>query len=182
MLDSARRSDTEIAEALQTLDREIPVDVVSVHAESDLDPAMAVVDALAEALRRRGRGNIVLVGARSEELWRYGRSVRQSLRSDGVAVAIASPGLIATRLAVRLRRPEIAEIVADRAARLISRAVLRRRETVALPGMPTAMLRLLRLSPALLRDWARRSLAAPAEPAVDPIEEGPLPEESGGAD
>jgi capsular polysaccharide export protein len=182
MLDSARRSDAEIADALQTLDREIPVDIVAVHVESDLDPAMVVVDALGEALRRRRRGNIVLVGARSEELLRYGRSVQQSLRPDGVSVAIASPGLVASRLAARLRRPEIAAMAADRAARLISRAVLRRRETVALPGMPTAMLRLLRLSPALLRDWARRSLAAPAEPAVDPIEEGPLPEESGSAD
>ena len=51
-----------------------------------------------------------------------------------------------------------------------------------LPGMPTAAMRLLRLSPVLLRDWARRSFAAPAPPVVDPIEEGPLPEESGSAD
>ena len=143
---------------------------------------MAIVDALAEALRRRRRGNIVLVGARSAELLRYGRSVRLSLRPAGVSVAIAAPGFVAVRLAARLRRPEIAAMAADRAARLICRAVLRRRTTIALPGAPTATLRLLRLSPVLLRDWMRRSLAAPAEPAVDPIEEGPLPEESGSAD
>jgi hypothetical protein len=124
----------------------------------------------------------VLVGARSEELLRYGRSVRQSLRPAGVSVAIASPGRVATRLAARLRRPEIATVAGDRAARLICRAVLRRRATVPLPGMPTAVLRLLRLSPVLLRDWARRLLAARAPPVVDPIEEGPLPEESGSAD
>jgi capsular polysaccharide export protein len=181
-LDSARHSDAEIAGALQALDREVPVDVVAVHAGSDLDPAMAIVDALAEALQRRRRGTIVLVGARSEELLRYGRSVRQSLRPAGVSVAIASPGRVATRLAARLRRPEIATVAGDRAARLICRAVLRRRATVPLPGMPTAVLRLLRLSPVLLRDWARRLLAARAPPVVDPIEEGPLPEESGSAD
>jgi hypothetical protein len=97
-------------------------------------------------------------------------------------VAIAAPGVVATRLAARLRRPEIAAVAGDRAARLICRAVLRRRETVPLPGMPTAVFRLLRLSPVLLRDWARKSLAAPPPPVVDPLEEGPLPEESGSAD
>src|SRR5439155_10392170 len=177
----ARHSAAEIAAALQALDREVPVDVVAVHAGSDLDPAMAIVDALAEALRRRGRGSIVLVGARSAELLRYGRSVRLSLRPAGVSVTIAAPGLVATRLAARLRRPQIAALSADRAARLIARAVLRRRATIALPGMPTAVFRLVRLSPVLLRDWLRRSFAAPVEPVVDPIEEGPLPEESGSA-
>src|SRR5205085_1100374 len=127
---------------LQALDREVAVEVVAVHAGPDLDPAIAVVEALAEALRRRRRGTIVLVGPRSEELLRYGRAVRLSLRAAGVSVAIAAPGFIATGLAARLRRPEIAAMAADRAARLICRAVLRRRTTIALPGAPTATLRL----------------------------------------
>ena len=181
-LDSARYSEAEIAETLQALDRDVPIDVVAVHAGADLDPAMAVVDVLAEVLRRRGRGSIVLVGPRSEELLRYGRSVRQQLRPAGVSVAIASPGVVATRLAARLRRPEIAAMGGDRAARLICRGMPRRRETISLPGAPTAAMRLLRLSPFLLRDWVRKSLADPVQPAVDPIEEGPLPEESGSAD
>jgi len=181
-LDSARHADSEIADALQAFGRDVPVDMAIVHAEPELDSAMMVVDALAETLRRRRRGGIVLVGARTEEVLRYGRSVRQNLRPVGVSVAIASPSLIATRLAARLRRPEIAAIHPDRAARLIGDGMLRRRAMIALPGPLTAMRRAVRFSPTLARRWARSALVSHAEPAVDPIEKGPLPEESGSAD
>jgi hypothetical protein len=89
---------------------------------------------------------------------------------------IASPGVLATQLAARFRRPELAAISADSAARLIRWGVSRRRKAVALPGAGTALLRALRLSPSLLRDRLRERLAARVEPVAPPITEEPLPE------
>jgi hypothetical protein len=105
--------------------------------------------------------------------------LRQDLKSHGVAVMIAAPDVLAARLATRFRRPEITAIGADKAARLICRGVSGRRRAVALPGAGTALLRTLRLSPALLRNKLRVRLATPAEPAADPVAEEPLPEQAG---
>jgi hypothetical protein len=102
--------------------------------------------------------------------------LRQELKPHGVMVMIASPSVLAMRLAARFGRPELAAIGADKAARLIRRDVSRRRKAAALPGAVTALLRALRLSPSLLRDRLRERLAAPAEPVLPPITEEPLPE------
>ena len=139
---------------------------------------MTTIDPLLEPLRRRRQGVIVLSGTRSDELLRYSNMVRQDLRSHGVAVMTASRGVLAARLAAHFRRPEIAAIGADKAARLICQGVSRRRKAVALPGVGTALLRTLRLSPALLRDRMRERLATQAEPIADPVAEEPLPEQA----
>jgi hypothetical protein len=161
---------------LPVIGEEQPIDLLAVHAGSDVQAAMAMVDAFLEPLRRR-HGAIVLIGARTAELLRYGGSLRRNLRPAGVAVSMAIPGSLATRLAVRLRRPGIAAIGADKAARLIRRGVSRGRATIALPGA-AALLRTLRLSPSLLRDRLREALVMRAEPVADPIAKEPLPERS----
>jgi len=162
---------------LPLIDEEQPIDLLAVHAGSDVQAAMAIVEASLEPLRLR-HGAIVLVGARTEELLRYGGSLRQNLRPEGIAVSMAMPGSLSTRLAAYLRRPEIAAIGADKAARLICRGVSRRRRRIALPGALTAVVRALRVAPPLLRDRLRKVLAAPAEPVADPIAEEPLAERS----
>ena len=162
---------------LPLIDEEQPIDLLAVHAGSDVQVAMAIVEASLEPLRLR-HGAIVLVGARTEELLRYGGSLRQNLRPEGIAVSMAMPGSLSTRLAAYLRRPEIAAIGADKAARLICRGVSRRRRMVALPGALTAVVRALRVAPSLLSDRLREALAAPAEPVADPIAEEPLAERS----
>jgi capsular polysaccharide export protein len=174
--DEAWRTE-ELAARLKAWDDEQPIDVLAVQAGPDLGPAMAMVDALLEPLRRR-HGAIVLIGARSPELLRYGRSLRQNLQPYGVAVSIAAPGVLAAQLAARSRHPEIAAIGADKAARRICWGVSRRRKAIALPGASAALLRTLRLSPSLLRDRLREALVIPAEPVADPIAEEPLPERS----
>ena len=163
-----------LASRLKTVDEERPIDVLAVQAGPDLGHTMAIVEPLLEPLRRRRRGAIVLIGARSEELRRFSDMVRQDLRSYGVAVMVASPGLVAARLAARFRRSEIAGIGADKMARLICRGVSRRRKAVALPRAGTALIRTLRLSSALLRE----RLATPAEPVTDPVAKEPLPEQA----
>jgi hypothetical protein len=165
-------------DTLGTLDKDQPIDVLAVQAGSDFGRAMATIDPLIEPLRRRQQGAIVLIGARTEELLRYSNMVRQDLRPHGVMVMIASSGVLAGRLAARFHRPEIAAIGADKAARLICGGVSRRRKTVTLPGAGVALLRTLRLSPALLRNKLRERLAAPAEPIADPVAEEPLPEQA----
>jgi capsular polysaccharide export protein len=162
---------------LPLIDEEQPIDLLAVHAGSDVQAAMAIVEASLEPLRLR-HGAIVLVGARTAELLRYGGSLRQNLRPEGIAVSMAMPGSLSTRLAAYLRRPEIAAIGADKAARLICRGVSRRRRMIALPGALTAVVRALRVAPSLLRDRLREALAAPAEPVADPIAEQPLAERS----
>jgi hypothetical protein len=173
MVDAVAEDDGD----LPMIDEEQPIDLLAVHAGSDVQVAMAIVEASLEPLRLR-HGAIVLVGARTEELLRYGGSLRQNLRPEGIAVSMAMPGSLSTRLAAYLRRPEIAAIGADKAARLICRGVSRRRRMVALPGALTAVVRALRVAPPLLRDRLRKVLAAPAEPVADPIAEEPLAERS----
>jgi len=163
-----------LASWLKTVDEGQPIDVLAVQTGPDLGHTMAIIEPLLEPLRRRRRGAIVLIGARTEELWRYSDMVRQDLQSYGVAVMVASPGLLAARLAARFRRSEITAIGADKVARLICRGVSRRRKAVALPRAGTALIRTLRLSSALLRE----RLATPAEPVTDPVAKEPLPEQA----
>jgi capsular polysaccharide export protein len=162
---------------LPAIDEEQPIDLLAVHAGSDVQAAMAMVDAFLVPLRRR-HGAIVLVGARTAELLRYGGSLRQNLGPEGIAVSMAIPGSLATRLAARLRRPAIAASGPDKVARLICRGVSRDRKVIAVPGAAAALLRTLRLAPSLLRDRLREALAMPAEPVADPIAKEPLPERS----
>jgi capsular polysaccharide export protein len=162
-------------DTFESLDRDQPIDVFAVRAGPDFGHVMATIDPLIEPLRRRRQGAIVLIGARSDELLRYSDMLRQELRPHGVVVMIASPGVLAMRLAARFGRPELAAIGADKAARLIRRGVSRRRKAAALPGAGTALLKAARLSPSLLRDRLRERLATPAEPVV-PLTEEPLPE------
>ena len=149
------------------------IDVLAAFAEPELGRAMAAIDGLQEALQ--ARATVVLAGKRDDELRRYARAVRYKLRPRGIAVSIAAPGFVAAGLAVRWRAPAIAAIGADKAARLICRAVQRRRRAIALPGAPTALLRTARLTATRFNDW----LTAPDAPRAAPVAEDPVPGRSG---
>jgi capsular polysaccharide export protein len=149
------------------------IDVLAAFAEPELGRAMAAVDGLQEALQ--ARATVVLAGKRDDELRRYARAVRYKLRPRGIAVSIAAPGFVAAALAARWRAPAIAAIGADKAARLICRAVQQRRRTIALPGAPTALLRTARLAATRFNDW----LTAPDAPRAAPVAEDPVPGRSG---
>jgi capsular polysaccharide export protein len=148
------------------------IDVLAVSAV-DLGRAMAAVDGLQERLQPGTA--IVLVGRRNEELLRYAGAARRRLRAQGVAVAIAAPGLVATGLAARWRDPWIAMVGPDKAARLICRGIQRRRRAIAIPGAPTALLRTARLAVSRFNDW----LTAPDPAAAAPIAEEPVAGRSG---
>jgi len=149
------------------------IDVLAAFAGLDLGRAMAAIDGLQQALRPSGV--IVLAGKRNDELLRYARAARHRLRPEGVRVSIAAPGLAATQLAARLRAPALAAVGADKAARLIRRGALHRRQAIALPGMPTALFRTARLFASRFNEW----LAAPDRSVPAPVAEEPVPGRSG---
>jgi capsular polysaccharide export protein len=149
------------------------IDVLAAFAGLDLGRAMAAIDGLQQALRPSGV--IVLAGKRNDELLRYARAARHRLRPEGVRVSIAAPGFAATQLAARLRAPALAAVGADKAARLIRRGALHRRQAIALPGMPTALFRTARLFASRFNEW----LAAPDRSVPAPVAEEPVPGRSG---
>jgi hypothetical protein len=151
-----------------------PIDALAVVIGTDLRDAVAAVEALRPGVCRQ-RGAIALIGGRSDELLRYRGVLRRELKPHGVAVSIAAPGLLGARLAARLGHPEVAAMGADRAARLICRGMARRRRAIALPGAAMALLRTLRLAPALLGEW----LGEPDEAIADSVAEEPLPGRAG---
>ena len=138
-----------------------------------LGRAMAAVDGLQERLQPGT--TVVLVGKRNDELLRYAGAARYRLRPQGVAVAIAAPGLVATQLAARWRDPWIAAIGPDKAARLICRGIERRRRAIAIPGAGTALLRTARLAVSRFNDW----LTAPDATTAPPVAEEPVAGRSG---
>jgi capsular polysaccharide export protein len=164
----------ELAHSLKAAAATRPIDVLAVVVGPDFRDAMATVEALQQRVRRQ-RGVVTLIGRRTAELLRYSRAAGHQLRPQGVVVSVAAPGILAAWLAARLRHPDIAAIGPDNAARLVCRGMSRRRKTIALPGTATALLRTLRLAPALLTEW----LGEADEPVVDTVAEEPLPGRSG---
>lgn len=150
-------------------------------ADADLGAAMDVVAALAEPMRRRGRGSVVLLSglagrsAHAEKraamsarlaLVEHGAALRKRLSADGVTVTIVVPSSVALHSAARLAAPQIAELAVERISEAIGKGLRRHREVVAVPGAAVATRRAMR---ALLRNLhhAMRD-AVPPLPAPEP--------------
>jgi NAD(P)-dependent dehydrogenase (short-subunit alcohol dehydrogenase family) len=191
-----------LAESLAALDCRNPVDLLVVAADprgngQDVTGAMLPVAVLAEPMRRRGRGEIVLVGGlagrpamrdleaagrTATAFLAYGASLRRRLRMHGVAVVVVAPGRIALRAASWCGEPAVAEIAADRLAERLLLRRFGRRAVIAAPGPLTVALRLLRLAPSRLRN-AFRDLRPPSVAAMrEAADEAPLPGEPGVGD
>jgi short-subunit dehydrogenase len=186
------------------LDRRTPIDLLLVHAgaaelgriepphspgelpEAEITAAMDAVAALAEPMRQRQRGRIVLVSSLIGRAWArelatliagrrallaYGEALRFRLRGHGVSVTTVVPGDFALRAVARYRQPVPAAISADRAAARIMRAARAARPVVAIPCRAAVALRMLHLVPRMLRDWTRDGRAGAAGAAAEPIDE-----------
>ena len=179
---------------LDSIDRQGPIDdlLVQVDAavadrggftDADLGAAMDVVAALAEPMRRRGRGAVVLLSglagrsadaepraalsARSA-LIEHGAALRRRISADGVTVTIVVPGTVALRSAARLDAPYIAELAVERIGEAIGRGLRRRREVVAVPGTAVAARRATRALLRKLRRAVHASVPAVTIPEPDP--------------
>ncbi len=165
--------------------------------EPDIGGAMRLVAAISEPMRRRGRGEIVLVnslagGAALGDLraalhatrafLSYGAALRRRLRGDGISVAVVTPHSLAIRAAARLRDPSLAMVGADRVAGRIRSRLRRRRALIQIPGPATLAVRALRLVPSRVREGVRTMLLPSVDAIREPADKGPLPGRSGPGD
>jgi short-subunit dehydrogenase len=95
----------------------------------------------------------------------YLESLRVELRGMGVAVVTVCPGYIATPMTAKNPYPMPFLMQADKAARLIARAIERRRRFYVLPWQMAWLGRLLRLLPRPLYD--RAFARAPRKPRAE---------------
>jgi short-subunit dehydrogenase len=183
---------------LEAVDRAAPIDDLLVQvdaavadscgiANTDLGAVMDIVAALAEPMRRRGRGSIVLLSglagrsapaepraalAARSALVEHGASLRRRLSADGVTVTIVVPGTVALRSASQLNAPHIAEFAVERIGEAIGKGLRRHREVIPVPGAAIAARRAMRALFGKLRRAVHDSVPAVTMPESDST---PLP-------
>lgn len=143
--------------------------------------AVATVEALLPAMRRRRAGRIALVGSLASvrplpgmrgyagskaALAGYATALRADLRGTGVSASLVLPGFVATEMSARHHGPRPFTVSTDSAAATILRGVARRRGVIAFPWPTVLMSRLCAgLPPALSDALARRFDATVDDPA-----------------
>jgi short-subunit dehydrogenase len=105
-------------------------------------------NAIALAMARRGRGQIVLIGSIAESfplpmaptyaatkagLRMFAEALGIRLAKSGVGVTLVSPGFIDTAMSRQVTDPKPFLISADKAAAIITRGVARRAQNIVLP-------------------------------------------------
>jgi short-subunit dehydrogenase len=154
---------------LQTLTAELPLDLVIVNAgvtssaargeiepwertrellAVNLDAALATVAGVLPHMRRRGAGQIALIGSLSAyyglpvtpaycaskaALKAYGEALRGRLAADGVAVNVVLPGFVESPMSAAFPGPRPCMLTPERAARIIRRGLERNRARIAFP-------------------------------------------------
>ena len=140
--------------------------------EINLLAAVESVHAVLPAMRRRGRGGIIIVSslagfvpladapaysASKAALVSYALALRDALEDEGVRVMAACPGFVATPMAVSHIGPRASEISADDAATRILEGYQRNKSLVGFPLVPFWLSRLSLLVPEIVRRWGMRN-------------------------
>lgn len=135
--------------------------------ETNLSGALNTIHAALPAMRKRGRGHIVLVSslagltpiggglgysAGKAALLSYGLGLKQLLWDEGVHVSVVCPGFVETPLAERHLGWQPFRITADQAAKKIARGIAKRKAIVAFP-LP---LHIMTRTAILMPDFVRR--------------------------
>ncbi|GAB4576523.1 MAG: SDR family NAD(P)-dependent oxidoreductase [Roseibium sp.] len=125
------------------------------------------VTGVIDGMQKRGCGHVVLVSslagmralpdmptysATKAALIAYGHSLRGWLKPFGVSVTIITPGFVTSPMSARHKGPKPFEMPADRAAKLMHRAIVRRKAFYAFPFLLALGIRLQNLLPARLGD------------------------------
>jgi short-subunit dehydrogenase len=120
-----------------------------------------------DAMQQRRRGQVVLISslagmralpdmpsysATKAALISYGHSLRGWLKPFGVSVTIICPGFVTSPMSARHKGAKPFEMPADRAARLMRRAILKRKAFYAFPFLLALGIRLQNLLPPKLGD------------------------------
>jgi short-subunit dehydrogenase len=134
--------------------------------ETNLLATVDLVHLVLPAMRRQRRGQIVLVSslaslvplpdapaysASKAGLLSYGLALRDAVAGEGVRVAVACPGFVATAMADRHLGPRPGEISADDAAERILTGLRRNRGMIGFPLLPFWLSRLSLLVPESIR-------------------------------
>jgi short-subunit dehydrogenase len=129
--------------------------------------AVNTVTGVVEAMRLRGKGQIVLVAslagmralpdmpsysASKAALIAYGHSLRGWLKPFGVDVTIICPGFVTSPMSARHKGAKPFEISAEKAARKMRRAIEKQRAFYAFPFLLATGIRLQNLLPARVSD------------------------------
>ena len=137
--------------------------------EVNLLSAIDTLHAVLPDMRRRRRGDIVLVGslasliplpdapaysASKAALMSYGLALREAVASDGIRVVIACPGFVSTGMTDIHLGPRPGEISADAAAALILRGLQENRPLIGFPIVAFWFSRLAIVFP----EWLRRRM------------------------
>lgn len=148
-----------------------PAEVVEIN----LMGAINTVEPLIPRMIARGGGRVALISsiaairpsgdlpsysASKAGVRAYGQAIRSGLRGRGVAVTVICPGFVTTPMAARHHGPKPFEVPAPRAAKLIRRAVAKRRGALTFPWAFSAMIFLGNRLPPVLSDWFERRYAA----------------------
>lgn len=136
------------------------------------------VTGIVDAMQKRGRGQIVLISslagmralpdmpsysATKAAVIAYGHSLRGWLKPFGVSVTIICPGFVTTPMSARHKGSKPFEMSAEKAARLMRRAMERRKAFFAFPFVLALGIRLQNLLPPVLGDLFMGGFAADIE-------------------
>ena len=108
----------------------------------------------------RPSGDLPSYSATKAAVRAYGQAIRSWLRRRGVSVTVICPGFIATPMADRHHGPKPFEMEATKAARIIRRAVDKRRGALTFPWQFSVLVFLGNRLPPFLSDWFERGFAA----------------------
>ncbi|HQS16758.1 SDR family NAD(P)-dependent oxidoreductase [Reyranella sp.] len=140
--------------------------------ETNLLATVDLVHVVLPAMRRNGRGSIVLVAslaslvplpdapaysASKAGLLSYGLALRDAVAAEGIRVVVACPGFVATAMAGRHLGPRPGEISADDAAKRILAGLRRNKAMIGFPLVPFWLSRLSQLVPEALRRRGMRN-------------------------
>jgi len=182
------------ADFITSFDRRSPIDALLVQLDASADPAeteirrdmaaaMDVVATLAEPMRRRGCGSVMLVSSLAgrllptetgatldsrKALLTHGGTLERRLWADGVALTIVVPGRLAIRAAGWLGAPAIAAVGPDRVGAAIATGLHRHQPVVAVPGTAATAARVLRLLAGRLREATRGTTKPRVEASAAP--------------
>jgi short-subunit dehydrogenase len=148
----------------------------------NLRGAVATTVALAERMRTRRRGSIVLVasiagllpqptlptyGASKAGLVSYGLALSSALKRYGVRVTVVCPGYVDTPMARRHGAYKPFQWTAEQAARRIRSGVERGQRMIVFPWILATGARILALAPSPLFDLIVRAFAADVQPDAE---------------
>jgi len=147
--------------------------------ETNLLATVDLIHMVLPTMRRNGHGTVVLVAslaslvplpdapaysASKAGLLSYGLALREALAAEGIRVAVACPGFVATAMASKHMGSRPGEISAERAAERILNGLRRNTALIGFPSVPFWLSRLSLLVPEAIRRRGMKNTRFHVEP------------------